>query len=196
MTVYELTEGCFVCVHACMQVEQLSRGQQVLVALVQEMHEDLMGLVAQQQGAAATAASAAAVPPTAGAAVAGASAAAPAAAGVGELGVGVDGGPAPRALKQSAAADGPHTGVTLLTPLPVAGPAGAEEGASSSSSSSSASSCTIAATQLQGVAAVVDPSRLGSGELSEGAAGLVRVSSVRGGVQAALAATVSQTLEL
>jgi hypothetical protein len=94
-----------------------------------------------------------------------------------------------------------RAGETPLTPVPLVTiqqtqPAGGGDGAGSSTSSiDSTSSCTVAATQVQGVSQGA-ASRLGSEELCEGAVGLVRVSSVRGGVQAALAATVCQTLEL
>jgi hypothetical protein len=92
-----------------------------------------------------------------------------------------------------------HVGEAFVTPVPAVTtqqtqPAGGEDGASSGSASSidSTSSCTIAGTLVPRVSQG-EASRLGSEELSEG---LVRVSSVRGGVQAALAATVCQTLEL
>ena len=175
------------------EVEQLSRGQQQLVALVQELHEDVLGLVAQQQeaAAAATAAQTGAAPPgtTAGAGAA-AAAVSQGAAGGSEEGKGrATGGSAAPVLKKQQRQQDKAAG------QPAPHPAGEEdqgqlEGASSSGSSSSETS----AVQLQ---ASAEPARLGSSELREGgAAGLVRVSSVRGGVQAALAATVCEALEL
>lgn len=163
------------------EVEQLSRSQQQLVALVQELREDLMGLVAKQEGV------------------------------QGEQGAqgqgmsGLEGAPS--------CGDGSVGAVTnvgrsrsgevhgLVKPGCVQQGDDGTGSTNSDYSSSSVCAAPLDVLQTKGVTAAEgahDESGKEPGvqDTVGGAGGVVRVSSVRGGVHAALAATVCGTLQL
>lgn len=174
------------------EVAALSRGQAQLAALVQELREDLMGLVARQEGGDSQQQGV----------KEGAGVSRAVAAGKEEEGsanelsmlLGEGGGPA---AQQGEAAEA----VLVVRGQQVVGVLGGcadEDGEAGSSSSSSDSTIQLGVSQQQQQQQGPSSSQQG-GEQSCSVVSSppsVRVSSVRGGVHASLAATVSGTLEL
>lgn len=165
------------------EVEQLSRGQQQLVALVQELREDLMGLVAKQEGAQGEQGT------------------------QGQCMLGLEGAHSCGDGSGGAAKIGVRSGSGESQGLVKPGGVQHQGDDGTSSTNSECSSLSMCSAPLDtpqepkgGPTAEGAQGEAGSGagaqDAAVGAGGVVRVSSVRGGVHAALAATVCGTLEL